>query len=159
MLLQDAATHTFLRGSTGQPSPLLPAMTWRLCFSNNASNRVDLTAPPHGYNRSLYQGYVDDVSAGRMESVWAAWSGPRPLPPHGDKFDINCNPRPLGFVWAGPQKERLINATGPARVQLVEELRNITIGLLWFQRTSPAGCPANECRLLAANSSDTIPSS
>lgn len=131
----QSSSHTFLRGSTGSASPLLPAMTWRLCFSNNASNRVVLKEPPYGYNRTKYLGYVEDVAAGRMSSVWGAWSGTRALPPTGDKFDINCNPRPLGFIWAGPQKEQLINASGRARSQLVEELRNLTLGLLWFQRT------------------------
>lgn len=126
--------HTFLRGSTGAASPLLPSMTWRLCFTNNASNRVPLQSPPQGYNRTRYLGYVADVDAGRMTSVWGAWSGPRPLPPDGTKFDINCNPRPLGFIWAGPQKELLVNATGDARRRLIAELRNLTIGLLWFQR-------------------------
>ena len=50
VVLQDFSAHRFQRGSTGEESPRLPAMTWRLCFSTNSSNRVPLTAPPAGYN-------------------------------------------------------------------------------------------------------------
>jgi hypothetical protein len=137
VVFQDNVQHDFLRGSTGEPSPSVPAMTWRLCFSTSATRKL-MTAPPPNYNRSLYLGYVDDVAAKRIESVWNAWSGPRALPPDGTKYDINCNPRPLGFVWAGDRKDEYVNATHTRRAQLLLELREITLGLLWFQQHDSA---------------------
>ena len=104
VVFQDNVKKSFLRGSTGDASHAVPAMTWRLCFSTTA-NRKLMTAPPTNYNRSLYLGYLEDVSENRIKSVWNAWSGPRPLPPDGSKYDINCNPRPLGFIWAGGRKD------------------------------------------------------
>ena len=137
VVYQDWDQHEFLRGSTGAPDPAVPAMTWRLCFST-AADRVMLTSPPHNYNRSLYLGYLQDLAEGRMEQVWSAWSSPRALPPAGDKFDINCNPKNLGFIWAGPQKDELINTTYARRAELVDELRQITLGLLWFVQQDAA---------------------
>ena len=131
-----SSKSSFLRGSTGKASPRLPAMTWRLCFSTNASNRAPLTAPPPSYNRSRYLGYLDDVASGRATAAWQAWSNPRPLPPAGTKFDMNCHPTMLGFVWTGPEKEEYIAAVGSAnasvRASKVAALRDLTVGLLWF---------------------------
>ena len=138
VVFTDNVKHSFLRGSTGAASKKVPAMTWRLCFTTNASNRVDISRPPASYNRSLYLGYVDDVNHGRLSSVWHAWSGPRPLPPHGTKFDINCNPRPLGFIWAGDQKDRYIISNETERQALVTELQDLTLGLLYFQQNDDA---------------------
>jgi hypothetical protein len=73
--------------------------------------------------------------------VWHAWSTPRPLPPTGHKFDINCNPRPLGFIWAGPLKEEYINATHDRRRNILRELRDLTLGLLWFVQRDTAVPP------------------
>eukprot|EP01043_Picozoa_sp_COSAG02_P048576 COSAG02_NODE_4785_length_4978_cov_33.844002_1_plen_346_part_10 len=126
VVFQDNQRHNFLRGSTCEASAAVPAMTWRLCFST-APTRKLLRARPANYNRSLYLGYLEDVSEKRIDSVWNAWSGPRPLPPNGTKFDINCNPRPLGFIWAGNRKDEYINASYTRRQQLMAELRDITL--------------------------------
>jgi len=40
-----------------------------------------------------------------------------------------------GFVWVGPQKEELIGANASRRGALVQELRDIAVGLLYFQQT------------------------
>ena len=127
----------FLKGSTGESSPRVPAMTWRMCFTTNSSNMVSLTAPPPGYNRSTYVGYLHDRQAGRISSVFQAWSSPRALPPAATKFDMNCNPRPLGFVWVGSQKEAIISANRTERASLVAELRQLALGLLFFQQNDP----------------------
>jgi hypothetical protein len=163
VVFQDNAKGCFLRGSTGSASPRLPAMTFRLCFTTNATNRVALAAPPAAYNRSRYLGYVDDRAAGRMAQVWEAWSGPRALPPTGEKFDINCNPRPLGFVWAGADKELYVDAVNAGagagatawrgragssaagwadRALRQASLRDITLGLLWFLQHDAAVDPS-----------------
>eukprot|EP00041_Stephanoeca_diplocostata_P021096 m.485224 g.485224 ORF g.485224 m.485224 type:complete len:743 (+) comp21732_c0_seq12:2382-4610(+) len=134
VVFTDNEKKNFLRGTTGVASPKVPAMTWRLCFTSNVSNMINVTQPPTTYNRSLYLGYVDDVRAGRMSSVWDAWSGLRKLPPHGVKYDINCNPRPLGFIWAGDRKERYIVANDTERTQLLHEFRDLALGLLYFQQ-------------------------
>jgi hypothetical protein len=135
-VFMSVSRKQFLRGSTGRASARVPAMTWRLCFTTNASNRFSLAGPPEGYNRSRYLKYFEDVKSGRANSSWDAWSHPRPLPPSGAKYDINCNPTLLGFVWAGSEKERYIAAYGAAnasaRAASVSALRNLTLGLLWF---------------------------
>ena len=127
----------FLQGSTGESSPRIPAMTWRMCFTTNSSNMVSLTAPPPGYNRNAYVGYLHDRQAGRISSVFQAWSSPRALPPTAVKFDMNCNPRPLGFVWVGAQKEAIIGANHTERASLIAELRQLALGLLFFQQHDP----------------------
>ena len=132
----------FLGGSTGAASPRIPAMTWRMCFTTNASNRVGLARPPPGYNRTLYLGYVDDVTAGRSTTIFSAWSGPRALPPAGTKFDMNCNPAHLGFIWAGPEKEALVTANASRRAAIIGRFRGMALGLLYFQQNDPAVAPA-----------------
>ena len=62
---------TFLQGTTGISSNRIPAMSWRMCFTTNSSNRLVMDSPPAGYNRSTYLGYVDDVAAGRAPSVFS----------------------------------------------------------------------------------------
>lgn len=138
VVFTDNKKKSFIRGSTGASSPYVPAMTWRLCFTTNASNRLHLRTPPLSYNRSVYLGYVRDVNASRIETVWNAWSGPRMLPPTGTKFDINCNPRPLGFVWAGGDKEEYIGANHSRRGEIIQRLRDLTLGLLYFQQNDAA---------------------
>ena len=129
---------TFTQGSTGLPSPRIPAMTWRMCFTTNATNRVALEEPPPSYNRTRYLGYVEDVKANRSATVFSAWSGPRALPPTGTKFDMNCSPRHLGFIWTGPEKEELVTANATRRAELRLHLRNMALGLLWFQQHDDA---------------------
>ena len=50
---------------------------------------------------------------------------------------MNCNPRPLGFVWAGPLKEEAVDASPARRHEITRELRDIALGLLWFQQNDP----------------------
>ena len=57
--------------------------------------------------------------------------------------DINCNPKNLGFIWAGPRKDEYINASWARRQVLLSELRNMTLGLLWFVQNDEA-VPAAE---------------
>lgn len=94
--------------------------------------------PPPNYNRSLYLGYVEDVKANRSSTVFSAWSGPRALPPDGTKFDMNCNPKHLGFIWTGPEKEELVTANATRRAELRLHLQNMALGLLWFQQHDDA---------------------
>ena len=103
---------------------------------------------PRGYNRTVYLGYVEDVNAGRATSVFSAWSGPRALPPAGDKFDMNCNPSHLGFVWAGPEKDELVTANASRRATIVEHFRGLALGLLFFQQNDPAVSPAERAQNL-----------
>lgn len=82
----------FLAGSTGDASSRVPAMSWRMCFTTNTSNMVNqswshardigagnaldraaempVPIPPPQYNRSVYTGYLADVNAGRIGSVF-----------------------------------------------------------------------------------------
>eukprot|EP00039_Didymoeca_costata_P005735 m.84009 g.84009 ORF g.84009 m.84009 type:complete len:723 (+) comp12950_c0_seq2:176-2344(+) len=137
VVFQDFTMHNFLRGSTGSSDPHIPAMTYRLCFENASRHETPLPQPDN-YNRSVYLGYIEDVAQGRMNSSWHAWSTPRPLPPNGQKFDINCNPRPLGFIWLGPEKENYVSADIGAREIIRASLRDLTLGLLYFLQNDEA---------------------
>jgi hypothetical protein len=140
--LDGVGGSIFLQGSTGVASPRVPAMSWRMCFTTNTSNMHPRSlSPPPQYNRTLYLGYVADVKAGRLDSVFDAWSGPRALPPTGTKFDMNCNPKSLGFVWAGRRKEAYIDAHTAGNytlaAALVSEFEHVALGLLHFQQNDP----------------------
>lgn len=132
VVFQNPSSHTFLRGSTGVADQHVPGYTYRLCLTNNASLAVPLMVPPPHYSRSLYEGYLDDHQAGRLPSVWSAFSGPRPLP--NGKFDMNTNPRPLGFAMAfgTSAKDAYPDGSWATRDVIVADIRDRTLGLLYF---------------------------
>ena len=80
-------------------------------------------------------------------TVYHRRSGPRPLPPAGTKFDMNCNPKMLGFIWAGSRKEEYIAAHVAGNytkaAQLVQEFKHLALGLLYFQQQDAAVSLAN----------------
>lgn len=146
----DYQERQFLSGSTGAGDDRLPAYTYRLCLTTDPTNSVPLTAPPASYDRKNYLGYFDDLRDGRL-------AGPKnfkpgrgynpahfntlvralsvtPLPNH--KTDVNINPRPLGFPFA-EMNNGYLNGDDETRQRIIEQHRNMTLGLLWFLQNDP----------------------
>jgi hypothetical protein len=60
---------------------------------------------------------------------------------------MNCNPKMLGFIWAGSRKEEYIAAHVAGNytkaAQLVQEFQHLALGLLYFQQQDAAVSLAN----------------
>ncbi|HEY4356746.1 MAG TPA: FAD-dependent oxidoreductase [Acidobacteriaceae bacterium] len=150
VVYMDYETRTFLSGTTGEGDKRLPAYTYRLCLTDDPANSHVLTSPPEGYDRTKYMGYIADWKAGRMgppkvmkEGV--GYFGPTfntvvralsiaEIPNH--KFDVNINPRPLGFPFA-EENYGYPDAGWAERDSIALKLRNLTLGLLYFLQNDP----------------------
>ena len=127
-------------GGTGAGDQRLPAFTFRIPLSSNPSNQVPLTAPPADYDRTRYLGYFDDLKAGRLgDNLTTIAFTIRQMP--NDKIELNMKPIPLGFVFAEENKG-YIEANWAGRERITEQLRNLSLGLLWFLQNDPE-VPAN----------------
>ncbi|MCG8583585.1 MAG: FAD-dependent oxidoreductase, partial [Pirellulales bacterium] len=147
----DHETHELLDGSTGEADDRLPAYTYRLCLTDDPANAAVLREPPPGYNRADYLAYLDDLVAGRL-------AGPRNPPPGrgfytphfntlarvfsfaelpNHKFDVNINPRPLGFPF-GEENVGYVEADWTGREAIAARHRALTLGLLYFIQNDPA---------------------
>jgi hypothetical protein len=141
----DYQNGEFLEGTTGEGDDRLPAYTYRLCLTTDQANAQVLTEPPSGYDRKIYLGYFDDLSAGRL-------GGPKVLKPgrgynsaHFDtlvralsvtdlpnrKTDVNINPRPLGFPFA-EENVGYVEGDDATRQRICRRHRELALGLLWF---------------------------
>lgn len=145
VVYMDYETRTFLAGTTGEGDKRLQAYTYRLCLTKDPANSVALNAPPAGYDRSRYTGYLDDWRSGRFAppkvmkdgiGYYAPTFGTvvRALSmadlPNG-KLDVNMNPRPLGFPFT-EENYAYPEANWAEREKISERLRNLTLGLIWF---------------------------
>ena len=154
VVYQDHETRRFLPGTTGEGDHRLPAYTYRLCLTDDPANSAPLRAPPPDYDRSLYLGYFDDLEAGRLgpprdmkegvgyyslhfNTIVRAFSFTR-IP--NKKFDVNMNPRPLGFPFA-EENYAYPEADWEKREAISQKLRNITLGLLYFAQNDDAVDP------------------
>jgi len=159
VVYQDYETRTFLPGTTGEGDKRVPAYTYRLCLTKDPANSHVLTAPPPGYDRSRYVGYLDDWRSGRFNppkqmkegiGYYAPTFGTvvRSLSmadiPNG-KLDVNMNPRPLGFPFTEENYD-YPDADWTKREQISERLRNLTLGLVWFLQND-AEIPAEHRQL------------
>ena len=147
----DYQNHRFLSGTTGAADDALPAYTYRLCLTTDPHNAFPLTNPPPHYDRTRYLGYLDDLAAGRLSGpkVFKPGRGYNPahfntlvralsvtdIPNH--KTDVNINPRPLGFSFAG-ENRGYVNGDDAARQRICETHRNLTLGLLYFLQNDSA---------------------
>ncbi|MGE3313844.1 MAG: FAD-dependent oxidoreductase [Planctomycetaceae bacterium] len=128
----DSRTKTFLPGGTGEGDQRLTAYTYRLCLSDDPDNAHRLNAPPPGYDRTRYLGYIGDARSGRFgeNAITARVAFTiAPIPNH--KTDVNMKPAGLGFTFA-EENEGYIEADWAGRERICERIRNITLGLLWF---------------------------
>ena len=133
----DYNTHQFLPRGTGAGDKRLTAYTYRLCLTDNPDNAAPLKSPPPGYDRKRYLGYLEDYATGRFgkdyTAVRIALSIAR-IP--NRKFDVNMNPRSLGFVFV-EENAGYIEADWKERENICERIRNLTLGLLWFLQNDP----------------------
>jgi hypothetical protein len=146
----DYNENVFLEGSTGEGDDKLTAYTYRLCLTDNPENSYILTEPPSGYNRDNYLKYFDDLKEGRLGPPKVFKEGHGYYPEHFNtmlrvfsfaripnrKFDVNTNPRPLGFPFVG-QNYTYPEAGWKEREQIFTRHRELALGLLYFVQNDP----------------------
>ncbi len=147
----DYQNGTILPRSTGEADDRLPAYTYRLCLSSDATNGVPLTSPPPGYDRQIYLAYQDDLDEGRLSAPKVFKDGWGYYPEHfntlvralsvtdlpGGKIDANINPRPLAFPFAEENID-YITADWQRRDEIALRHLHLTLGLLWFLQNDEA---------------------
>ncbi len=147
----DYNENVFLEGSTGEADKKLTAYTYRLCLTDNPDNFFKMTNPPTGYNREHYVKYFDDLEAGRLGPPKVFKEGHGYYPEHfntmmrvfsfaripNHKFDVNINPRPLGFPFV-EKNYTYPEANWKERENIFEHHRALTLGLLFFVQNDPA---------------------
>jgi len=151
VVYQDYETRTFLAGTTGEGDKRVQAYTFRLCLTTDPKNSRPLSAPPPEYDRTLYLGYLDDWKAGRMGATKDAKPGRGYYAPTfgtvvralsmaelpNRKLDINMNPRPLGFPFTEINYD-YPDADWERREKITAQIRNVTLGLLYFLQNDAA---------------------
>jgi len=147
----DYNDHCFLSGSTGAGDSHLPAYTYRLCLTDDPGNSFVVRDPPPGYNRNDYVGYLNDLEAGRLSGPKKLKEGHGFYPEHFDtmlrvfsftripnaKYDVNINPRPLGFPFVG-ENENYVEGSWKDRERIMDRHRNLALGLLYFVQNDAA---------------------
>ncbi|MBI2435282.1 MAG: FAD-dependent oxidoreductase [Candidatus Hydrogenedentes bacterium] len=123
----DHTTRSFRPGSSGLGDDRLTAYTFRLCLSRDPVNSVPI-GKPADYDRARYLGYFEDLRLGRLDSALKALSI-APLP--NQKTDVNMKPWPLGFPFA-EENQGYVEADWTEREKIIERIRNITLGLVYF---------------------------
>lgn len=123
----DHTTRGFRPGSTGLGDDRLTAYTFRLCLSTDPENQVRVEKPAD-YDRSRYLGYFEDLRLGRLDTAVKALSI-APIP--NNKTDVNMKPWPLGFPFAA-ENATYVEGDWEERERVIEKLRNITLGLVYF---------------------------
>ncbi len=128
-------------GSVGQGDLRLQAYNYRLCLTQNATNKIAITAPTNysAANYELVRRYVTNrlamdgsVSLGSLVHI-------QQIIPNG-KTDINANGE-LSTDWVGYNYNWATN-THAGREQIRAAHENYIRGLLYFYQTSP-NIPAN----------------
>ncbi|QDT89094.1 FAD-dependent oxidoreductase [Gimesia algae] len=151
----DYQRQQFLPGSTGAGDDRLPAYTYRLCLTTDPANAAQLTEPPPDYDRSHYLGYFEDLAAGRLAGPLQLKPGRGYEPAHFNtmvrafsitplpnrKTDVNINPRPLGFPFPELNRGYVMGDTA-TRLAISTNIRNRTLGLLWFLQNDKQIPPA-----------------
>lgn len=150
VVYQDYETRAFLAGTTGEGDRRIPAYTFRLCLTTDPANSHRLTVPPPGYDRSHYTGYLEDWRAGRFAPPKVTKEGVGYFAPTFNtvvraisiaelpnrKTDVNMNPRALGFPFAEINYQ-YPEATWEHRERITGQIRNLTLGLLYFLQNDP----------------------
>jgi hypothetical protein len=147
----DYNENVFLEGSTGEADKKLTAYTYRLCLSDNPDNFYRMTEPPAGYDREHYVKYFQDLNAGRLGPPKVFKEGHGYYPEHfntmlrvfsfaripNHKFDVNINPRPLGFPFV-EKNYTYPEADWNEREKIFQQHRALTLGLLYFVQNDKA---------------------
>ncbi|MBX7256417.1 MAG: FAD-dependent oxidoreductase [Candidatus Hydrogenedentes bacterium] len=132
VIYMDHTTRALLPGTTGLGDDRLVAYTYRLCFSSDPANRVYPEVPPD-YDRKRYLNYLLDLRLGRIKSALLALSI-APIP--NQKYDVNMKPWPLGFPFA-EENTGYPEASWAEREAIMQRIRNITLGLVYFLQNDP----------------------
>src|SRR5690554_3689787 len=146
----DYNEKRILEGSTGEADEKLPAYTYRLCLTDDPANSYVLTEPPPGYNRENYVKYFDDLKEGRLSAPKNYREGHGYYEDHFDtmvrvfsfteipnrKYDVNINPRPLGFPFAG-ENYAYPESGWEEREKIFQHHRDLTLGLIYFVQNDP----------------------
>lgn len=146
----DYNEMVFLEGSTGEADKKLQAYTYRFCLTDDPKNSFVLTEKPPGYNRENYVQYFEDLKEGRLGPPKVFKEGHGYYPEHFNtmmrvfsfaripnrKFDVNINPRPLGFPFAG-ENYTYPEANWPEREKIFKRHRELALGLLYFVQNDP----------------------
>src|SRR5690554_1552895 len=146
----DYNEKSILEGSTGEADEKLPAYTYRLCLTDDPANSYVLTEPPPGYDRENYVKYFDDLKEGRLSAPKNYREGHGYYEDHFDtmvrvfsfteipnrKYDVNINPRPLGFPFGG-ENYAYPEASWEEREKIFQHHRELTLGLIYFVQNDP----------------------
>ncbi|CAG5004511.1 Thiamine thiazole synthase [Dyadobacter sp. CECT 9275] len=141
----DYNENKFLAGSTGAADKKIPAYTYRLCFTDDPANSYVMKEPPLGYDRKNYLKYFDDLKEGRLSGPKVYKEGHGYYKAHFDtmlrvfsfaeipnrKFDVNTNPRPLGFPFPEENAD-YVEAGWKQREKIFARHRALALGLLYF---------------------------
>ena len=134
VVYQDFRDRLTYPGSTGAADRRIQAYNYRLCLTDDPSNRRDVERPA-GYDRTPYVPLIDDVRSGRMPGL----KGPR-----GGTAVLNVVPMPnrksdtnnhhycfTSSDWAEANYD--YPEAGPERrLQIAAAHRAYTEGLVWF---------------------------
>lgn len=146
----DFNEKAFLEGSTGVGDDRLPAYTYRLCMTDDPENSYVLSDPPRGYDRNNYVPYFEDLKEGRLSAPKVFKEGHGYYADHFDtmvrvfsfteipnsKYDVNINPRPLGFPFVG-ENYSYPESDWEGREQIFQRHRELTLGLIYFVQNDP----------------------
>ena len=136
-------THAIMAGTTGAGDRRVQAYTFRLCLSVDPANSYIPKEPPPGYRRELYLSYLDDWRAGLMGDPKPDRPGAgtvlraftlTPIP--NRKYDANSWALALAYPFAEESNE-YPEGSAEVRRKIVDRIRNITLGLLWFIQHDP----------------------
>lgn len=129
--------------STGAGDDRLQAYNFRLCLTDVAENRVDITRPD-GYDRAEYAELAEDLKLDRYPGIFrgeAEWNGIGRVTnivwlPNGK---TDANNQHLAFISTDLPEE---NQPWPTadwawRDRFLVRLRNYILGLLWFVQNDP----------------------
>ncbi len=136
-------THAVLAGTTGQGDKRIQGYTYRLCLSVDPANGYVMKEPPPEYRREVYLGYLEDWKAGRLHdsnpnrigagTVIRAFTLTA-IP--NQKYDANSYAMALTYPFA-EESEQYPDGSPEVRQRIVERIRNLTLGLLWFMQHDP----------------------
>lgn len=146
----DFNEKKFLEGGTGEGDDRLPAYTYRLCMTDDPENSYVLSEPPSGYDRSKYLAYFKDLEEKRLSAPKVFKEGHGYYADHFDtmvrvfsfteipnrKYDVNINPRPLGFPFVG-ENYAYPESNWDIRERIFQQHRELTLGLIYFVQNDP----------------------
>jgi hypothetical protein len=146
----DFNEKRFLEGGTGEGDDRLPAYTYRLCMTDDPENSYVISEPPSGYDRNNYIAYFKDLEEGRLSAPKVFKEGHGYYADHFDtmvrvfsfteipnnKYDVNINPRPLGFPFVG-ENYAYPESNWENREKIFQKHRELTLGLIYFVQNDP----------------------